>query len=315
MDRPSRRCSARPPRGWRVAVGASRATRRSSTRWRPPPRRSGGRSRRARPFPRPMARPFQRAGRACAPRGTSSRGAAWPSASGNGRSVTSIPVPCRACSCCVPWGAVSDRADLQARIDALERESRRAFDAAQREADALFAQYQLSQLMAAGGSLESVARSVTAEVVRLADVDGGALWFGGPEGPELTLLASIGGEPPGAPPIPTALATLEDGRRWCCTAWGPHGRLSDETPAILLGLWGSDGRTPDPDGHPGRPAGTARAGRRVPERPAARDPRARTRRADGRRRRHDRRHPPGRWRPPGRPAQPGRRAPARHPGR
>jgi hypothetical protein len=91
---------------------------------------------------------------------------------------------------------VSDRAELLARIEALERESHRAFDAAQREADALFAQYQLSQLVAAGGSLESVARSVTAEVVRLAAVDSGALWFGAPEspgGPELTLLASVGG--------------------------------------------------------------------------------------------------------------------------
>ncbi|MEA2619360.1 MAG: fold, partial [Chloroflexota bacterium] len=144
---------------------------------------------------------------------------------------------------------MSDRAELLARIDALEAESRRAFDAAQREADALFAQYQLSQLVAAGGSLESVARSVTAEVVRLADVDGGALWFGGPEGPELTLLASTGVEPPGAPLLPTVLATLEDGRRWTSRLPGARAvALSDEPPAILLGLWSSDGRAPDADG-------------------------------------------------------------------
>lgn len=144
---------------------------------------------------------------------------------------------------------MNDRPELLARIDALERESRRAFDAAQREADALFAQYQLSQLVAAGGSLESVARSVTAEVVRLADVDSAALWFGGPDGPELTLLASIGVEPPEARPVPTTLATLDDGRRWCSTLTGARAiGLSDEPPAILLGLWGSNGRTPDPDG-------------------------------------------------------------------
>ena len=40
---------------------------------------------------------------------------------------------------------------LQARIAALENEHRRSFDQAQREADALFAQYQLSQLIASGG--------------------------------------------------------------------------------------------------------------------------------------------------------------------
>ena len=71
-----------------------------------------------------------------------------------------------------------------ARIEALEQESRRAFDDAQHEADALFAQYQLSQLVASGGSLESLGRSVTLEVVRLAGVDNGALWLGGPDGPE-----------------------------------------------------------------------------------------------------------------------------------
>jgi signal transduction histidine kinase len=144
---------------------------------------------------------------------------------------------------------VSDRAELLARIEALERESRRAFDAAQREADALFAQYQLSQLVAAGGSLESVARSVTAEVVRLADVDSGALWFGGPDGTELTLLASVGAADAGEAGLPIVLATLEDGRGWISQLAGARAvGLSDEPPAILLGLWSSQGRTPDPDG-------------------------------------------------------------------
>ena len=81
---------------------------------------------------------------------------------------------------------MSERADLLARIEALEHESRRAFDGAQREADALFAQYQLSQLVASGGSLESLGRSVTIEVVRLAGVDHGVLWLGGPDGPART---------------------------------------------------------------------------------------------------------------------------------
>jgi signal transduction histidine kinase len=145
---------------------------------------------------------------------------------------------------------VIDRADLLARIEALEHESRRAFDDAQREADALFAQYQLSQLVASGGSLENLARSVTLEVVRLSGVDGGALWLGGAEGSELTLLGFVGVEPPaGQPVVPGVLASLEAGRLWCAAL--PGGRaigLSDEPRAILLGLWAADGRPPDPDG-------------------------------------------------------------------
>ena len=41
---------------------------------------------------------------------------------------------------------------LRRRLAALEADHQRAFDQAQREADALFAQYQLSQLIASGGS-------------------------------------------------------------------------------------------------------------------------------------------------------------------
>jgi hypothetical protein len=65
-----------------------------------------------------------------------------------------------------------------ARIDALERERRRAFEDAQRQADALFAQYQLSQLIASSGSVPDLAASVLNEVLRLANAAGGALWLG-----------------------------------------------------------------------------------------------------------------------------------------
>jgi signal transduction histidine kinase len=145
---------------------------------------------------------------------------------------------------------VSDRAELLARVETLERESRRAFDAAQREADALFAQYQLSQLVASGGTLESLARSVTLEVVRLSGVDGGALWLGGPDGPELALLASVGDAVPGRDPdVPPVLASLEDSRAWRARVAGARVvSLSDEPPVILLGMWAADGRMPDNDG-------------------------------------------------------------------
>src|SRR6185436_6484368 len=87
---------------------------------------------------------------------------------------------------------VTDRTDLLARIDALERESRAAFEDAQREADALFAQYQLSQLVASGGSVRDLARSVLLEAVRLAAVDRGALWLGTAEEPGLLLASEVG---------------------------------------------------------------------------------------------------------------------------
>jgi hypothetical protein len=142
---------------------------------------------------------------------------------------------------------MTDRAALLARIVVLERESRRAFDDAQREADALFSQYQLSQLVASGGSLSDLARSVTLEAVRLAAVDGGALWLSAPEGTGLHLLAAVGSEAP--TPLPTDLGDLGDGRVWAVGL--PGGRavvVSDDPPVILLCLWTSDHRLPDADG-------------------------------------------------------------------
>lgn len=147
---------------------------------------------------------------------------------------------------------MSGRSDLLARIEALERESGASFLAAQREADALFAQYQLSQLVASGGTVPELARSVALEAVRLSAMDGGALWLGdvGADAPSLVLVASVGSAVPArvAEP-PPALADLDEGRRWCATL--RSGRavvLADERPLILLGLWALDGRDADPDG-------------------------------------------------------------------
>jgi signal transduction histidine kinase len=142
---------------------------------------------------------------------------------------------------------VTDRASLLARIETLERESRRAFEDAQREADALFAQYQLSQLVASGGSVAGLARSVGLEAVRLASVDGGALWLSVPDGPGLHLLATVGTDAPSPPP--TSLEDVDDGRVWAAGLRGGRAVVaSDEPTAILLCLWASDGRPPDPDG-------------------------------------------------------------------
>jgi signal transduction histidine kinase len=145
---------------------------------------------------------------------------------------------------------VSDPETLRARIEALERESLESFQAAQREADALFAQYQLSQLVASGGTVGELARSVALEVVRLAGVDGGAVWLGAAEDPGLSLVAEVGNPaPPGMAAVPRRFESLDEGRSWYTTL--PGGRpvvLSEEPPTLLLGLWASDGRAPDPDG-------------------------------------------------------------------
>jgi len=141
---------------------------------------------------------------------------------------------------------VNDPSALLARIESLERESGESFQAAQREADALFAQYQLSQLVASGGTVQELAQSVALEVVRLAGVDGGALWLGAAELPRLTLVAEVAIP---AVTVPRELGDVEAGRRWCGALPGGRGVvLSDEAPALLLGLWSSDGRTPEPDG-------------------------------------------------------------------
>ena len=87
---------------------------------------------------------------------------------------------------------MTDRDTLLARVDALERERRRSFDEAQREADALFAQYQLSQLIASGGSLADLAAAVLSELVRLAGAAAGALWLGAPDGDRLDCVAAVG---------------------------------------------------------------------------------------------------------------------------
>ena len=55
-------------------------------------------------------------------------------------------------------------AALEARVQDLEIERRRIFEDAQREADAVYAQYQLSQLLAAGGRVDEIAAAVLAEV-------------------------------------------------------------------------------------------------------------------------------------------------------
>lgn len=149
---------------------------------------------------------------------------------------------------------------LHARLEALEHERQVAFEDAQREADALFAQYQLSQLIASGGSLDELATAVLHELVRLAGASGGALWLGAVAGPGLDRVAvarpsnsgsaSAGGasaQP--LPDLPRHLESVDDAGRLVAVARGARTLvLSDEPPETLLLLWPAPGGDLDDDG-------------------------------------------------------------------
>ena len=143
-------------------------------------------------------------------------------------------------------GPADDATRLKARLAALEADHRRAFVQAQHEADALFAQYQLSQLIASGGSPSELGGAVVNELIRLAGADSGAIWLGRPGDPGLDLLA-FAGALDDAPPV--QLEDVADGRRY--VEERPDLRLvvlGEEPPATLLILRvGPSGRL-DADG-------------------------------------------------------------------
>jgi nitrogen-specific signal transduction histidine kinase len=140
---------------------------------------------------------------------------------------------------------IAERARLQARIAGLEQEARRAFDDAQREADTLFAQYQLSQLVASGGSAAELASAVLLELSRLAAGDEGAIWLGEGPGRPLQLAARIGA----IEDLPDRFADVVEARGWS------GGRadlrfvvLADEPSPMIIAIRASDGRALDEDG-------------------------------------------------------------------
>jgi len=133
-----------------------------------------------------------------------------------------------------PGASDSELDGLRARLAALEREYRSAFDQAQREADALFAQYQLSQLVASGGSPAELGQAVVVELVRLAGSEAGAIWLGETGRPKLALIAATGEF---AAPLPGELASVQEARDL-----GAQRRdlrlivLGDELPASVIAL-------------------------------------------------------------------------------
>jgi two-component system phosphate regulon sensor histidine kinase PhoR len=142
---------------------------------------------------------------------------------------------------------VADPDALLARIDALERERRRAFDDAQREADALFAQYQLSQLLASGGPLADLASAVLLELIRLADAAGGALWSGTADGAGLDLVAHAGDAAPVAPAA--HVESVDAPQAWAANVAGARAVvLSEAPPSTVVAVWPRPGRSLDEDG-------------------------------------------------------------------
>ena len=126
------------------------------------------------------------------------------------------------------------QAALEARVRELEAERRRVFEDAQREADAVFAQYQLSQLLAAGGRVDELAAGVLAEVARASGATGAALWLAGPGNPSLELVATFPGGPDwpvghGWAAVPGHFADTASAARWAAAGgWSgmtlPEGR-------------------------------------------------------------------------------------------
>jgi PAS domain S-box-containing protein len=139
-----------------------------------------------------------------------------------------------------------DAAALQERIAALERELQRAYDEAQREADAMFAQYQLSQLLAAGGRRADLATSVVAEIVRLCGAAAGGLWFREPGGPLFRPAAATEAAPEarqdGTPLTQEAVCAAAAATGAVCLP------LGDEPPDGLLALWPAPASPLDPEG-------------------------------------------------------------------
>jgi PAS domain-containing protein len=136
---------------------------------------------------------------------------------------------------------VSDEDALRARVATLEDERRRAFDEAQREADAMFAQYQLSQLLASGDNLEKLAPAVLAEIARTSGAGAAALWLADRTRRTFHLIASVepGDEPTasgsdGGTELPIAFADSGTAGRWAARA-GWFGVPLEESRALGVG--------------------------------------------------------------------------------
>jgi PAS domain S-box-containing protein len=137
-------------------------------------------------------------------------------------------------------GALTDSL-TPVRVERLERELQRAFEDAQREADAMFAQYQLSQLLASGSRLPELSQAVVAEIVRLCSAASGALWLAEPGGRLFRLAAATHDAP--VPDCGEACA-----RDDIAASSAVLVALGDEPPDGVIGLWPDTGASLDREG-------------------------------------------------------------------
>lgn len=139
-----------------------------------------------------------------------------------------------------------DRGEATARIAALEAELARVNDEARREADAMFAQYQLSQVLASGDDPAGLADAVCAELVRLCGAESVGLWLRQPGGEAFELAGLAGPRPPAAP---DRFAGRADADAW---AAGRPGALTvilvEGRPTGVVGVVPSVGRQLDREG-------------------------------------------------------------------
>lgn len=120
------------------------------------------------------------------------------------------------------------------RVAGPDRDRRTPLADAQREADTVFAQYQLSQLLALGGDLRALATSVVTELVRVTDAAAGALWLSTTGERSMRLVAVVGDDPAGGEPageavpqLPEELAGADTAAAWTRAA-GWRGVALDE---------------------------------------------------------------------------------------
>jgi two-component system phosphate regulon sensor histidine kinase PhoR len=140
-------------------------------------------------------------------------------------------------------GQVS-RAEL--RVRALEDEIARITEDTQREADGLFAQYQLSELLASGGSVTDLAAAVATEIARLARASRVAIWLAEPGRSELRLSTVVGIDR-GA--VPDRLSTVEAATEWADGMGSTTAViLAEDRPVGVVAVTVAQGFEADPEG-------------------------------------------------------------------
>jgi PAS domain S-box-containing protein len=140
----------------------------------------------------------------------------------------------------------AERPSIERRLADLEADHQREFDQAQREADALFAQYQLSQLIASGGPPAELASAVLVELTRLSGADAGGIWLGEAGHERLACVARVGDLPAD---LPDAFDSVEAARALAGSRPDVEvAVLGDEPPAVVVALRVPDAAALDADG-------------------------------------------------------------------